>query len=315
MRVNGRWSLTGRLLLLAALGACGGDGSATAPGPVATIDVTPDAPALASIGEQVTLTATARDAAGRLVTGKSFTWTAAGSGVATVSAAAIVTAVGEGTAIITAATDGVSGNTTVTVHQVGAKLAFVAQPTETLLGAPMAVVTVETRDARNNVVPNASDIVTLALGTNPTGATLTGTTGLRSQGVTLFTHLSLDHEGSGYTLVATANGLASATSGAFNISALRLRSVSAGGALTCGVTTDDAVFCWGLGYGTSGIPLRASGNVKFASISVGSTYVCGVALDGRGYCWGSLVPPYDPQARDSYVPTVVPGGLTFASIS
>jgi alpha-tubulin suppressor-like RCC1 family protein len=300
--------------LTAALGACGGDGGATAPGPVATIAVTPNASTLASIGEQVTLTATARDAAGRAVTGKSFTWVTSASAVAGVSDAGVVTAWSNGTATITATTDGVSGGTTVTVHQTPARLAFVIQPAEALIGATMAPVNVEIRDARDNAMSNASNVVTLALGANPSGATLTSAFGTRGYIGIVFYPLSIDREGSGYTLVATSPGLQSATSTPFNVVALRLRAVSAGG-LSCGIATDDAVWCWGLGYGDSGIPQRATGNAKFASVSVGDVYVCGIALDATAYCWGSLVPPYDPLFRDTYVPTAVSGGLKFASVS
>ena len=304
-----------RSVLVAALGACGGD-RATAPGPVVIVEVTPTAPLLASIGEQITLGAVARDAAGRTVTGQSFTWVSSANAIATVSNIGVVTAIADGAATITATANGVSGSATATVRQTATKLAFVLQPTEALLSAPMPTVTVELRDARDNVVPNASNVVTLALGMNPTGATLSrAPIAPRLQGVTYFAELSVDREGSGYTLVASSSGLPSVTSAPFDVRALRLRSVTAGGELTCGVATDDAAFCWGIAYGDHGVPRRVAGTVKFASVSAGGTYACGIALDATAYCWGSLVPPYDPQVHDSYTPARVAGGLSFSSVS
>lgn len=81
---------------------------------------------------------------------------------------------------------------------------------------------------------------------------------------------------------------------------LTFRAISAGGNHTCGVTTTDDVYCWGLndagqlGDGTfqnRPQPTRIAGSVtKFASVVAGaglqSTVSCGMARDGLAYCWG-----------------------------
>src|SRR2546427_9621758 len=60
--------------------------------------------------------------------------------------------------------------------------------------------------------------VTVALGTNPSGGTLAGTTTVTAaSGVATFGTLSVDKVGTGYTLAAAATGLTGATSGSFNV--------------------------------------------------------------------------------------------------
>jgi large repetitive protein len=79
-------------------------------------------------------------------------------------------------------------------------------------------VDVEGVDAAGNVTTSLSGTVTLALGNNPNGATLSGTlTAVASGGVARFSSLSLDKVGTGYTLVASFPGLASMTSPAFDV--------------------------------------------------------------------------------------------------
>src|SRR5207237_1144191 len=61
---------------------------------------------------------------------------------------------------------------------------------------------------------------TVAIGTNPGGGTLSGTTTVAAvSGVATFSNLSIDKVGTGYTLTAASAPLTSATSAGFNISA------------------------------------------------------------------------------------------------
>ncbi len=87
--------------------------SATAT-PVASVEVTPDAPTIAS-GATVQLTATPKDAAGQPLTGRAVTWSTGASDVATVSLTGLVTGVAAGTATITALSEGKQGTASVTV--------------------------------------------------------------------------------------------------------------------------------------------------------------------------------------------------------
>jgi hypothetical protein len=102
------------------------------------------------------------------------------------------------------------------------KLAFTAQPSTTAAGAaisPAIAVTVE--DVSGNAVPVAGTSITVAIGTNPAGGTLSGTltAATDANGVATFGALSIDRAGAGYTLLATGGALTGATSAAFTVTA------------------------------------------------------------------------------------------------
>jgi hypothetical protein len=74
------------------------------------------------------------------------------------------------------------------------------------------------QDAYGNTVTTDSSNVTLDIGNNPSGGTLSGTkTVAASGGVASFGGLSIDKVGTGYTLTAMDGSLTSATSSGFNI--------------------------------------------------------------------------------------------------
>src|SRR5207248_4957263 len=78
--------------------------------------------------------------------------------------------------------------------------------------------TVQIQDANGNLT-NSTASVTMAIGTNPSSGTLSGTLTVAAvNGTATFSNLSIDKGGNGYTLQASSTGLSSATSGAFNIS-------------------------------------------------------------------------------------------------
>ena len=101
------------------------------------------------------------------------------------------------------------------------KLAFTVPPSSVAAGgaiAPSVAVSIE--DALGNVVPTATTQVTIAIGTNPSSGTLSGTAQLNAvAGVAAFSTLSINKVGTGYTLTASATSLTTATSGAFNVTA------------------------------------------------------------------------------------------------
>ncbi|HSD32456.1 MAG TPA: hypothetical protein VLB49_11135, partial [Gemmatimonadales bacterium] len=98
------------------------------------------------------------------------------------------------------------------------QLAFTTPPTNTTAGATMATVRVTARDAQGNTATGYTGNVTVAIGTNPGGGTLSGTKTVAAvAGVATFSTLSIDKSGTGYTLTAAANNLAGATSSTFNI--------------------------------------------------------------------------------------------------
>src|SRR5207244_7870841 len=96
-------------------------------------------------------------------------------------------------------------------------------------------------DRFGNAATSATNAVTVTLGTNPGGATLSGTTTVNaSAGLATFADVSIDRPGSGYTLVAASGTLTSATSAAFDI--IAFTGVSPGYNYTCAVTTAGAAY-------------------------------------------------------------------------
>jgi adhesin/invasin len=101
-----------------------------------------------------------------------------------------------------------------------ATLLFTSQPINAVAGTVLPAVTVELRDQYGNKAATATRTVTLAIATNPGGATLAGSPSVATaEGVARFADLVLDRSSDGYTLTASAAGLPSATSAAFNIAA------------------------------------------------------------------------------------------------
>ena len=85
--------------------------------------VTPATVELAALGEIAQLTAELRDQSGRVTAGAKFSWESSDDTVATVNAAGLVTAVGNGAATITATSGSASSMATVTVAQAIAAVA------------------------------------------------------------------------------------------------------------------------------------------------------------------------------------------------
>src|ERR1044072_2508526 len=101
------------------------------------------------------------------------------------------------------------------------QLAFTQQPSITVAGAAISpAVQVTALDPAGNPVPGFTGSITVALGNNPGGSPLGGTTTVAGvNGVAGFSTLTLDKTGTGYWLTATAPGLSTATSSAFTITA------------------------------------------------------------------------------------------------
>ena len=96
----------------------------------------------------------------------------------------------------------------------------------------------------------------------------------------------------------------------------RFRLLNASGAHTCGVTTGNALYCWGIDV----VPLHGIDHVEYLPIAVndhhtftalsGSRYSeCGLTSDGTAFCWGinqSGVLGTEPAGSSVYVQTPVP---------
>ncbi|HKC46486.1 MAG TPA: hypothetical protein VKB63_02715, partial [Gemmatimonadales bacterium] len=99
------------------------------------------------------------------------------------------------------------------------RLVFAVPPGTTTAGATLApAVTVTALDAGGNIVTNFTSDVTIALGTNPGNGTLSGTVTVTAvAGVAMFSTLSINKSGLGYTLNASSGSVTAATSAPFTI--------------------------------------------------------------------------------------------------
>jgi plastocyanin len=99
------------------------------------------------------------------------------------------------------------------------KLAFAVQPTATAAGGPMdPALKVAVQNSSGISVSSATDPITLVLGSNPGGGTLSGTMVVNAvSGVGTFSDLAISAPGVGYTLVASSGTLLGATSSPFNV--------------------------------------------------------------------------------------------------
>jgi len=149
------------------------------------------------------------------------------SGIATATSWTLGAAAGPNQLTASVAAAGVTGNPAVftATGVVGGanKLVFTVEPVNAAVGAPITpAVQVQVQDAAGNPVTTATNAITLSLGTNPTGATLSGTTTVSAvNGTATFPNLTVDRPGTGYTLAAAAPlpapGLTGATSTAFSV--------------------------------------------------------------------------------------------------
>ncbi len=114
---------------------------------------------------------------------------------------------------------GSSGSSGFSSGYTPSKLVITMQPGSVGAGQTTGVqVSVESSSGN---VPDVTDMITIAIGANPSGATLSGTTTVAANGgVANFSNLSINDPGTGYTLTATDQteaGVTSATSAPFNI--------------------------------------------------------------------------------------------------
>lgn len=109
--------------------------------------------------------------------------------------------------------------------------------------------------------------------------------------------------------------------------ALPFRQVSTGYYHTCGVTTDNRSFCWGLNhFGQVGdsskvfrrlMPSRVGRTLQWKQIDAGTYHTCAVTTDNRAFCWGNGRHGElgGGQAFLSFWPRAVAGRLSFTRVT
>ena len=142
------------ILLFALLVACGGGSDPAGPVAVSTIVIS-DSPGFSmTIGETRPLSASARDAGGNVLGGRTITWSSSAQAVATVSTSGVVTAVGAGTAQIRATSEGKSGEVAVTVNPpvAVASVSISNSPGFSLITGSTLQLSASARDAQGNAL-------------------------------------------------------------------------------------------------------------------------------------------------------------------
>jgi len=306
-------AMTKTLLLAAALLmdiACNDSTSPPPPGPptVASIAVAPS-PGTLLVGSTAQLTATTKDSAGSVLTGRAVTWASSNPAVATVSATGLVTGVAVGSATIMATAEGKNGTAavTVTVPPPVPVASVTVAPATVLVGVTVQL-TATTKDAAGNVL---------------TGRTVTWATSNPAVATVNFTGLATGVAAGQATITATSEGQSGTA--AITVSVLTFATVSGGGDHTCGVTTGGAVYCWGnnglgqLGNGTttnSATPVAVAGGLTFATVSASTgSFTCGLTRGGAAYCWGAKDQLGTGSREQSSVPVAVAGGHSFSALS
>ena len=218
------------------------------PVPVASITISPLGKTVVS-GATVQYSATARDAAGNALSGRTFTWTSSNTAVATIGSSGLATTLSTGTTNIGAASEGVSAQTLLTVS---------ATPPP-----PVASVSVSLTSSSLNVGQTTQAAATLK---DASGAVLTGRTVTWSSSNTAIATVNasglVSAVGPGSAnIVATSEGVTGQA--AVSISPVPVASVTvtlSSSSLTVGQTTQ-----------ASAVTKDASGNV----------------LTGRAITWSS----------------------------
>jgi uncharacterized protein YjdB len=250
--------------------------NAALPAPVASVSVSPN-PAGVQVGATVQLTATLRDSAGNVLTGRSVTWTSATLGVATVSATGLVTGVVAGSVTITAASEGKSGTDQVTVSAIPpapvASVSVSPNPAGVQVGVTVQL-TATLRDAAGNVLTGR----TITWSSNATGVATVSASGLVT-GVS----------GGNATITATSEGKSGTA--AVTITAVPVASVT--------VTPNPS-------------GLRVGGTVQLTAVTKDSA---GNILTGRAVTWSSNAIGVATVSATGRVTGVAAGSATIAAMS
>jgi len=122
------------------------------PAPVASVAITPSGPTVI-VGSSAQLTATLRNAQGGVLTGRAVAWSSVTEAIARVSDAGLVTGVAPGSATVRATSEGVIGETVVTVSAVPVATVTLSAAAVSLVPNQSTALVATTRDAQGNVLP------------------------------------------------------------------------------------------------------------------------------------------------------------------
>ena len=182
------------------------------------------------------------------------------------------------------------------------RLVFTVQPTTVVSNVAIApAVIVSAQDMNGATITSFTGEVTIALGSGPAGAVLSGTTAVAAvAGVATFSDLRIDRSGSAYTLVATSPGLAPVTSSSFV--------VTAGPAAKLVITTPPGTTA------QSGVPLSPQPVVRIQdaagnNVSQGGTVITAAIASGGGTLGGTLTPSTNSSGVASFTDLKITGAV------
>jgi hypothetical protein len=298
--------LAAGLLLTALAFACAGSEPGEPSKPATSIVVTPDSTSLL-LFDTLQLVATARDANGAAISGKSFSWRLEGSPDDTVGivSAGLLDTVGSSarlTAIyfgginyVIASADGVEGRATVTTRASPATSVRVKPESLTTVPGGRIVVLAAFRDADDKGTP----VFPATWGSsNPSVAQMEDTvTGTDLEGNVVTT---LRATAAGSTDITLTSGSVTGTLPVRVTSGVRFTDVVVNFFYSCALTTAGAPWCWGesdflgaalqsfreAGSPSSALPLAVLGGHVFSSIAAGDGGTCGLTAAGAAFCWG-----------------------------
>ncbi|PYO35189.1 MAG: hypothetical protein DMD74_08225 [Gemmatimonadetes bacterium] len=273
---------------------------------VASVTVSPVS-ASEQVGQTVALSATTKDAAGNVLSGRTVTWASSNSAAATVSASGVVTGVAAGSATITALSEGQSGTAGITVTQLPVASVTVTPATASVMVGQVAQFTAIPKDANGFAL--AGRVVTWS--SNNTAVATVNASGLATGVAVGSATITATSEGKNGTAVLTVSNVPVASVTVAPASG----SVPAGQTLQFTATPKDA----------SGTPLSGrvvtwmSSNASVATVN-GSGLVYGVAAgsatitatsEGQSGTAAITVTPV-PVASVTVAPASgsVPAGLT-----
>ena len=330
-------ALGGPVRITATVDGVSGDAQITVqPFPIARIEIAPQTAGVL-VGGSTELVATAYDAQGQPLPDRIPFWTSSAPTIAAVTSTGIVLGMAEGGPVtITATAEGKAGTATVTVApRPATQLGFVQQPSGSIAGKPISpAVRVAVRNDQGGTVTAATNQVTLGLASNPAGATLGGTTTVAAvNGIAIFTDLTLDKAGTGYTLVATSGSLASATSTSFSnvagaASQLTFTTPPPGSATSGQPLAPQPVLqlrdAFGNAVGQSGVVVSAAvgsgngtlgGNTTATTSAAGTATFANLSVTGSGSVTIDFTAPGFSSAASSTIGITAPGGSTLAIVT
>lgn len=246
--------------------------------PVASISVSLSASAL-NVGQTAQATAVLYDSEGKVLTGRTVTWSSTAASLATVSSSGLVTAIAPGTVSLIASSEGKMGVATLTVNQP--------------VASPVATVSVSL--SPTSVVSKQTSQATVVL-KDAQGNALTGRTVGYSSSNTSVAVVS-----SSGTVTGVATGQATITATSEGKSGSAVLSVTSGIVLVASVELTASVTTLTQGQSTQvkAVTLDAQGNV----------------LTGRDLTWKSSNPGAATVSTDGLVTAVAAGNATITATS